>query len=110
MGLLRSRLPARGDREPVSVQDRARALRGAARGDEAARRADAAYVRDRAGRVERALSAPGARGEPVLVPDAARADPDGAVAADARVPDPLRAAGLPPRPHEQATVAVAVLL
>ena len=41
VGLLRPRLSARVHREPVSVQDRAGALRGAARRDDEARRRDA---------------------------------------------------------------------
>ena len=59
LGILRPRLSARSDREPVSVQDGAGALRSAARGDEEARRPDAAHLRDAAGRVERPLHAPG---------------------------------------------------
>ena len=43
MGPLRSRLSTRSHRQPVSIQDRARALRSAARRDEGARRSDRAH-------------------------------------------------------------------
>ena len=100
VGLLRPRLPARGDREPVPLQDRAGALRGIARGDARARRPHRAHVRDRARRVDGALPASRARGEPVLVSDAARADSDGPVVADAGVPEAHGAGGVSPRSHE----------
>ena len=59
VGLLRSRLSARSDREPLSVQDGAGALRSAARGDEEARRPDEAHLRRAARRVDRSLRASG---------------------------------------------------
>ena len=43
LGSLRSRLPSRGHRQPVSVQDRAGALRGVARRDQGAWRPDRAH-------------------------------------------------------------------
>ena len=49
VGLLRPRLSARSHRQPLPVQDRSGTLRSAARGDEEARRADAAHLRHRAG-------------------------------------------------------------
>ena len=88
VGLLRPRLSARSDREPVPVQDRAGALRGAARGDEEARRPDAAHVPNAAERMERPLRASGAHAEQrLLVPDAAQPDDRRPVAAHARVPE-----------------------
>ena len=112
VGLLRPRLSARGDREPVSVQDGAGALRGAARGDDEARRPDAAHLRDACpdewtGRYMH----PGAR-RTTRTGIGMRHDPDadGPVAADAGVPDAHGAGGLSRRQHEQRAVAVAVLL
>ena len=49
VGILRSRLPARGDREPVQVQDGAGALRRAAGRDARSGRPDAAHLCDGAG-------------------------------------------------------------
>ena len=125
LGLLRPRLSARSDREPVSVQDGARALRGAARRDDEARRREPAPD----GRAARGVDGPlrasrqhdrrasGLDGprqghEPavVLVPHAAQPDDDDPVAADARVSDAHGSRGLPRRQHERAAVAVAVLL
>ncbi len=55
VGPLRDRLSARGDRLALSVQDRAGALRGAARGDQDARRSDGLHARESAARLERTL-------------------------------------------------------
>ena len=55
MGALRNRLSARGDRVAVSVQDRAGALRGAARGNHGERRPDDLHAREPAARLERPL-------------------------------------------------------
>ena len=55
VGLLRSRLPARGNRQPIQVHDGAGALRGTPGRGAPPRRADAAHLRDGAGRLERAL-------------------------------------------------------
>ena len=53
--------PRKAHREPVQVQDRAGALRGAARGNQEARRTYAAHLCHRAGRAERPLCA----GQPI---------------------------------------------
>ncbi len=109
VGILRPRLSARSDREPVRIQDRAGALRGAARRNQEARRPHAAHLRDRAGRAERPLCA----GQPLreLVFDDDRgAVPDGAIGADARIPEAPRPGRLPPGQHQRAAVALAVLL
>ena len=106
VGLLRPRLPARGDGQPLRVQDRPGALRGAAGRGEDARRAHAAHLRHGAGRVERALRvAP----RPELVRRAAvEPVPDPALAAHRGVPDTHGAGGLPRRAHQRAAVAGAV--
>ena len=108
VGLLRPRLSARRDREPVRLRDGARALRSAARGDARPRRPDAAHVRDRARRAQRPLHL-AARAElvrgAVLQPD--EHDP---VAADRGVPDAHGAGAVPRRGHERAAMAGAVLL
>ncbi len=95
MGLLRSRLSARSDREPVRFRDRARALRSAARGDARPRRPDAVHLCDRARRAQRPLHL-AARPElvrgAVLQPD--EHDP---VAADRGVPDAHGAGAVPRR-------------
>ena len=85
VGLLRQGLPALGDREPLPVQDRAGALRGAARGDEDTRRADPALERDGARLVGPLRAGRGARtGTPRCYYNQMTDDP---VAADARVSD-----------------------
>ncbi len=55
VGALRDRLSARGDRVAVSVQDRAGALRGAARRDDGERRPDGLHAHESAARLERPL-------------------------------------------------------
>ena len=55
MGPLRNRLSARGHRLAVSVQDRARTLRGLARRNEGQGRPDRLHAREAAARLERAL-------------------------------------------------------
>ena len=108
VGLLRPRLSARGDREPVRLRDGARALRSAARGDARPRRPDEAHVRDRARRAQRPLHL-AARAE--LVRGAVlQSDVDDPVAADRGVPDAHGAGAVPRRRHERAAMAGAVLL
>ena len=117
--------PRAAHREPLSVQDGAGALRGAARrNDEARRRAPEAD-----GRAARGMDGPlpasrqhdrraggldGTRQghEPavVLVPRAQQPDDDVPVVADARVSDAHGSGGLSRRQHERAAVAFAVLL
>ena len=85
VGLLRSRLSARSDREPVPVQDRARALRGVARRDARPRRPDAAHATPPSRRMVgplRVAARPELVRGAVLEPDA-----DDPVAAHARVSD-----------------------
>ena len=112
VGLLRSRLSARSHREPVSVQDGAGALRGAARGDArsaAARRSTPTrrVPSEWNGRYMHPGRTPGNQYWYRMRHDP---DADDPVAADARVSDAHGAGGLPPRQHEHAAVAVAVLL
>ncbi len=81
VGLLRPRRTARLHREPVPVQDRRRALRGTDGRDQEARRPDEAPRRQGARGLDRPLHAPGPHaGQSVLVPHAARADDDRALA------------------------------
>ena len=118
--------PREAHREPVSVQDGARALRGAARRDDEARRREA-----RARAPSSSRSGPAATCIPATRPDAqadwtgrdkgtnpqsywyrdaAQPDDDVPVVADARVSDAHGPGGLSRRQHERAAVAVAVLL
>ncbi len=108
LGTLRQRLSARSDREPVSVQDGARALGSAESRDDETRRPDEAHVRDRARRRVDGPLRP--RLDRKLVPGAQDAGPDDAVAADAEVSDLPRAGGLSRGQHERLALAVAVLL
>src|SRR5690606_41903722 len=111
MGRLRARLPARGDREPVSVQDRPGALRSAARGDAPPRRTDAAHLCHGAGGMDGRLPASRQDAEqPKLVSDDAQPDADDSVTADAGVSGADGAGGLPPRRNERSPVAIAILL
>ncbi len=95
LGILRPRLSARSDREPVPVQDRETALRSHARGRHGARRAHRLHAGDVAG-LERQL--PARRDEDGhVVPRRGAADPHLPHAAHARVPNALRAADVPLR-------------
>ena len=112
VGLLRPRLSARSDRQPVSASRRRKST---TRRCSPRRRSAAVRIRSRRADAARGLDGPlhasGAHAEQQqLVSHAARSGADGAVAADARVSDALRARGVPPRQHEQGDVAVAVLL
>ena len=111
VGLLRPRLSAQSDRQPVSVQDGAGALRGAAR----RRRASAAarpqhtYATVPGEWTGRYCARAGWRASNWYrmryMPDV-----DHPVAADAGVSDAHGAGGLPRGQHERGAVAVAVLL
>ena len=108
LGFLRPRLPARGNREPVPVQDGEGALRGAARGDARERRPHAytqATLPDWNGRYlrQRAKTASW-----YLRRDLA--DPDVSLAADARVSEALRAADVSLLGQQRGAVAGLVLL
>src|SRR5690606_11709780 len=108
VGLLRSRLSARGDREPLSLPHGEGALRGAARRGARTRRPDRLHAGD-AARLERPLRA-SARQALDVVQRRDRADSDVSVAPDARISAALRAADVSLLGLERAAMAGRVLL
>ena len=98
VGLLRSRLSARSDREPVFLYDGRGSLRRIARGSAPPRRPDGAHVRDGSRRVVGPVRA-GQRADGIrdLVRHADEPDPDRPLASDRRVSDAPRAAALTTR-------------
>ena len=108
LGILRPRLPARGDREPVRLRDGEGALRRAARGDARQGRADRLHASD-AARLERPVPAP-TREDVDVVQRRRPADPDLSLAADAGVSEALRAADVSLLRQQRGAVAGLVLL
>ncbi len=111
LGLLRSRLSPRSDRQPVQIQDGAGALPGAARGNEAARRPDPTHVCDGSGRVDRPLHAPRTHArERLVVPHAEQPGVHDPFVADAGVSAAHGAVDVPRRAAERSALAITVLL